>query len=68
MNHLTRIKNTPNLYIGKSRFSHVRFAEKGGYFLWLMKSTELTMRKKYRTVKHIRALESDLGSNSINFP
>ena len=30
MNHLTRIKNVPNLYIGKSRFSHVRFAEKGG--------------------------------------
>ena len=46
MNHLTRIKNIPNLYIGKSRFSHVRFAEKGGYFLWLIKYTELTMRKK----------------------
>lgn len=42
MNHLTRIKDSPNLSLSKSRFSYNKFAEKEVNFLGLVQSAEWT--------------------------
>lgn len=41
VNHLTRVKNIPNLSIGKSRFSLIRFAEKEVNILQPVQSRKL---------------------------
>lgn len=55
MNHLTRIKNIPICILANRDF-HMSGLLKRGLLLWLIKSTELPMRKK------IQDSETNMGS------